>query len=155
MYIRNFINAKIHSASPFKRLTCYFVMCSLLEMIHFCYNWYKFNSVQSSNAICQRRYGSTLVWIMAWHRMATGNFLNYNWLLNVDFLWGNTDYCGVRLRARYQRAPNLLFCIMSLKIVLLQVLSHFAEVNKLTIPSANTIVIRLCRSNDRIAWQII
>ena len=42
-------------------------------------------------------------------------------------------FCGIHLRAISQREPKMLFCIMSLKIILLKILPHLPGTNELSI----------------------
>ena len=49
---------------------------------------------------------------------------------NDGFSW--VRFCDIHLRAISQQVPKVLFCIMSLKILLLKLLPHLPGVNELT-----------------------
>ena len=96
--------------------------------------WWYINSFLPSAVIWWHRSGSALVQVMAWCLMAPSYYLNQHWLLISDLS------CDIHLRVISHEVPKLLFCILSLKIMLLKLLPHLMSqcvTNLCTIASDN------------------
>ena len=83
-----------------------------------------YNSLRPSEAIWQHRSWSTLPQVMGCCLMATSHYVNQCWLIISDYL------AGFHRRAVSQWVPKLFSCVMSLKIILLKLLSHLPEANE-------------------------
>ena len=77
------------------------------------------NSLWPSDTICRQRSGSTLAQAMACCLTAPSHSLNQCWLIISEIFWHS------------QWVHKLLFCIMSLKIILLKYLKHLPGANEL------------------------
>ena len=82
------------------------------------------NSLWPCNDIWQHRPWLTLTQVMACCLAAPSHYLNHCWLLINEFQWN-------LLSAILQWVPRLLFCIMSLKLILLKLLPHRPQGNAL------------------------
>ena len=75
------------------------------------------NSLRPSDTMQRDSSESTMAQVMACCLTAPSHYLNQCWLLISDFLW------QVHPRVIFGRVPKLLFCKMSLKTILLRLLS--------------------------------
>ena len=96
------------------------------------YTFIFFNSLWHNYALWYHRPQSILVQVMACCLTAPSHHLR----LYVDFLL--VRFGSIRMRAISQRVPQLLFCIMSLKMILLKWLRHLPGHNKSTRSFTNT-----------------
>ena len=80
-------------------------------------NQLRINILWPSDIIWWDKYWWALALVMACCLMAPSHYLNQCWLLISEVLW-----CSCHLRAISQHLPQILFCIMILKIILKKLL---------------------------------
>ena len=85
------------------------------------------NSLWPCDAICRHKTGSILDQVMACCLRVPSHYINQYSLLIDEILWH-------WLRTISQQVPKLLFCMMSLEIILLKLLPYFPRANELNKP---------------------
>ena len=89
--------------------------------IHFVLNSSQPNDIICATKICQHWFR---LWFVAWwHQAITWTIVNFSLM----------RFCGICPRAISQQVPKLLFCTMTLKIILLKLLPHLPVANELSL----------------------